>query len=320
MPAAFPGFPVGLVPLLRCPADGAPLAAVADGTHVFEGELRCGSCAVRVPVAGGVVRMLEGHALDAEERHEVALRDAQAAGVALETEQRYWAGPASRGEVAATLAALRLRTGLTVADFGCGRGRYTSALAPRSSAVLAVDFSLESLRWMVRVNLLPGNVGLVHADITRLRLAPARLDRVLATTPLDTREQRLAMHHLASDALADDGRYVFSTEHYDLRSRLRRAPRAQRYKAGDNLFFRFTREEMEREPAPYFARVRARPIAVKLPLQRKMPPRLRQALSRTAERIPVLRELGDLLLVRATRPIRPIVEDAPGPQPLAGSP
>jgi SAM-dependent methyltransferase len=316
VPADHPGFPVGLVALLRCPGDGAPLSAPpAAGAHVRDGELRCEGCARRVAIAGGVVRMLEGQPLEAEERHEVALRDAQAASVALETEQRYWAGPASRGEVAATLAALRLHAGVTAADFGCGRGRYTTELAGRCAAVLAVDFSLESLRWMVRVNLLPPNVGLVHADITRLRLSPARLDRVLATTPLDTREQRLAMHHLASDALADDGRYVFSTEHYDLRSRLRRAPRAQRYKAGDNLFFRFTRQEMEREPAPYFARVRARPIVVKLPLQRRMPPALRRVLSRAAERVPVLRELGDLLLVQATRPTRAIVEDGPAPSP-----
>lgn len=301
-----------LAALLRCAADGAELSweAPADGAgaHVVEGRLRCGRCGQAVPIVDGIARMLAPETLDAEERHEVALRDAQTRALARDREHAYWASHYSRTEMASTLAALDLDARCTAVDFGCGTGRYTRPLAGTCQAVLAVDFSLESLQWMVRANSPGPNVGLVHADITRLRLAPRRFDRALATTPLDTREQRLAMHHVAADALADGGVYVFSTEHYDLRSRLLGAARAQRYRPGENLFFRLTRQEVEREAAPYFLKVRSRPINVSLPLSRFMPPGVRGGLSRLAERIPGLRQLGDLLLVRATRPLRALEE------------
>jgi hypothetical protein len=154
-------------------------------------------------------------------------------------------------------------------------------------------------------------VGLLHGDITRLRLAPRRFERVLATTPLDSRAQRLAMHRVAADALGDSGIYVFSVEHYDARSRWRRAPRAQRYRPGENLFFRLRRHEVEREAAPFFLDVRGRPINVALPLSRALPAAWRPAVAGLAERIPGLRELGELVLVRAARPLREPEEGAP---------
>jgi SAM-dependent methyltransferase len=295
--------------------DGGELAFESDGAaevaHVRDGELRCSRCPRVVPIVAGVVRMLDSATLDAEESHEVALRDAQTRTLAPERERAYWASLYSRRETASTLAALRLHPDCTAVDLGCGTGRYTTLLARACRHVLAVDFSMESLGWLARENTPGPNVGLVHADITRLRLAPRRFDRALATTPLDSRAQRLAMHRVAADALADSGVYVFSTEHHDLRSRLLGAPRAQRYRPGDNLFFRLRRQEVEREAAPFFLDVRGRPINVSLPFSRRMPPALRGALAAVAERVPVVRDLGDLVLVKAARPIREPEEGAP---------
>ena len=302
----YAGFPRALAGLLRCPSDGSELALQSPSAAgpILDGGLACVGCGHVVPIVAGIVRLLAAETFEQEEQHEIALRDGQARTLAREREFAYWASPYSRRETAATLRALDADKAHTALDLGCGTGRYTRLLAERCRAVLAVDFSLGSLGWLARENPPAPHVGLVHGDITRLRLAPRGFHRVLATTPLDTREQRLAMHHVAADALADEGVYVFSTEHYDLRTRLLGEPRAQRYKPGDNLFFRLTRAEVEREAAPYFANVRSRPINVSLPFSRLLPRPLRGGLSRAAERVPLLRQLGDLLLVRARRPIR----------------
>jgi SAM-dependent methyltransferase len=304
---AYAGFPRALCVLLRCPVDGGEFALEAAGaptSHVERGELRCLRCARAVPIVAGIAHMLSAETLDAEERHEVALRDEQTRTLSPERERAYWASLYSRRETASTLKALELAADCTAVDLGCGTGRYTALLARACRQVLAVDFSLESLGWLARENAPGPNVGLVHGDITRLRLAPRAFDRALATTPLDSREQRLAMHHVAAEALGDGGVYVFSTEHYDLRSRLLGAPRAQRYRPGENLFFRLRRHEVEREAAPFFLDVRSKPINVSLPFSRRMPPPVRAVLSAAAERVPWVRDLGDLVLVRARQPLR----------------
>lgn len=305
---SYAGFPRALCVLLRCPVDGGELvlegAGAPTASHVERGELRCVRCGGVVPIVAGIARMLASEALDAEERHEVALRDEQTRTLSPDRERAYWASLYSRRETASTLAALDLNPECTAVDLGCGTGRYTARLARACRQVLGVDFSLESLGWLARENAPGPNVGLVHGDITRLRLAPRGFDRALATTPLDSRAQRLAMHRVAAEALGDGGVYVFSTEHYDLRSRLLGAPRAQRYRPGENLFFRLRRHEVEREAAPFFLDVRSRPINVSLPFSRRMPPPVRAALSAAAERVPWVRDLGDLVLVRARRPLR----------------
>lgn len=306
---AYAGFPRALVGLLRCRRDGSELvvevARQEGSAQITDGSLTCVLCGQAVPIVGGIVRMLASETLAPEETHEIALRDAQTRALAPERERAYWESLYSRQETAATLAALDLDRDGTALDLGCGTGRYTALLARGCRWVIAVDFSLGSLEWLARSNPPGPNVGLVHGDITRLAVAPRRFHRALATTPLDTREQRLAMHHVAADALSDDGVYVFSTEHYDLRSRLLGAPRAQRYRPGENLFFRLRQQEVEREAAPYFLEVWSRPINVSLPLARRMPLALRAQLSRLAESVPGLRQLGDLVLVRATGPLRP---------------
>jgi SAM-dependent methyltransferase len=305
---AYAGFPRDLATLLLCPVDGGAFALESadrpDAANVREGGLRCGRCPHVVPIVDGIVRLLAGDTLDAEERHEIALRDDQTRTLSAERERAYWASLYSRRETASTLKALAADGECTAVDLGCGTGRYTALLSRACRRLLAVDFSLESLGWMARENAPGPNVGLVHGDITKLRLAPRAFDRALATTPLDSREQRLAMHRVAAEALGDGGVYVFSTEHYDLRSRLLGAPRAQRYRPGENLFFRLRRHEVEREAAPFFLDVRSKPINVSLPFSRRMPPPIRAALSAAAERVPWVRDLGDLVLVRARQPLR----------------
>jgi hypothetical protein len=112
------------------------------------------------------------------------------------------------------------------------------------------------------------------------------------------------MMRVAATAIEPDGRFVFHTHHYDARSRLRRVPRAGHYREGGIFRYLFDRAEIVAETRPYFDAVSCRPIQIALPLAGRLRlPLLR--LSRAAERIPLVNQLGALLLVIARRP-RPV--------------
>jgi len=308
----YAGFPVSLVRLLRCPHDGSDLAldsAQGQATFVRSGELRCRSARHVFAIVDGIVAMLEQDALDAEERAERDLRDDEGRTITDAEELRFCAR--SRSETRSTLAALALDRDATLVELACGKGRFTLEAARRCRAVVAVDFSRGALEFLSRRPDMTSNVGLVHADIKALRLAPRAFDRALSTTPLDGREQRLAMHRVVCDALADAGVYAFSTEYHDLKSRLLGLPRAVRYTPGGMLYFRLRREEAEREAAPYFADIRSRPIDVVLPFLSRLEGATASALARAAEYMPGVRQLANLLLVTARRPIRPLDETTP---------
>lgn len=250
--------------------------------------------------------MLETTPRESEEQREIDFRDRLASQAREDQQRAYEESFGCRLEIPQHVAALRLLPDSVLLEIGAGMGRFTRLFAQNCRAIVAVDFSLASLRFLAGRLDSNSNVLLVHADATRIRVAPRAFSRAFATTPLDTREQRLAMHRLASDALTDDGLWIFSTERWDLRSRIRRQPRAQRYDSSfgaGSLYFRFKQYEIEREAAPYFARIKSRPIKVILPFGVKS-----VLLSRVAEHLPFLRDLGDLWLATAERPIRDLAE------------
>ena len=67
-------------------------------------------------------------------------------------------------------------------------------------------------------------------------LPPAALIAPFSATPLDGRDQRMAMYHTISDALRDDGVYVGGVEHDDLTRRLLGLPIARRVRGGRHLY------------------------------------------------------------------------------------
>lgn len=295
------GFPPHLVPFIRCPVDNGEMAALSrantpTGT-ILRGSLACRSCNRSFPIVNGIVQLLQTEELDEEGLYEVQYRDAQ--GMASEEEIEWFETKhSSRLEIPQHMAALNLKSEYVVLELACGRGRFTLRFEGKCRSVLAIDFSSSSLGTLSRRLGSGFEVGLVHGDITKVNLKPKSFHRVFSTTPLDSREERIAMHRLAADALRDDGIYVFSVEHYDLRTRLLGNPRLMRYPGGGSTFQRMASMEVETEAHPYFGEVLSRPIQIFLPFIKSV------LLSRMIEFIPLLRQFGNLLLVRAAAPIR----------------
>lgn len=308
---SYSGFPVSHVQFLRCNYDDSELETtkVSSGLPGFikDGFLRCLSCSREYPIINGIVRMLELQQLDAESMHELQMRDKQIEDQTDSYKDFYedFLGELRNMlEVKSTLAALNLYKGCALMELACGTGRYTTIFATKCRALVAVDFSLQSLLCLAK-KIPPGSqAGLVQADITRLSVAPQSFDRIFSTTSLDSREQRMSMHHLAADALNEVGRYVFSAEFYDLRSRLLGLPRARRYTPGGMYYCHMERDDILRETAPFFRRVHLRPMTVVVPFSGRFGRRSQLIISRIAERIPFVRNLGELLLVYAKAPIR----------------
>jgi SAM-dependent methyltransferase len=296
----YAGFDTGALELLRCPEDDAPLAAGSRqppaGPRVWRGTLVCSSCRSSYPIEDGIADLTGSPSLDDEQSRERGRRDADARGPDAEWDD----SPAALAEKEATIESLGELAGRRVLELGCGTGRFTTKLAAAASVVLAVDFSREALR--VTAERLDGGAvaGLVHADCTRLRLAEAGFDVALATlvSNLPTPGLRAALFALCRRSLRPRGRLVLSTHHYGWRQRLARAPQSGRY-AGSGIYrYLFTRSEIVDEVAAHFARVSCRPVGVRPPLLGRLPlPPV--ATCRAAERIPLLRQLGDLLLLTA---------------------
>lgn len=305
------GYPLPLIKYLRCQKDGGEFQC--DGKmnmqaeHIRDGILRCLKCGQEYPIIDGIVRMLEEKYLNEEDLNEIRLRDMEA------EKDESAENPAriifNKLEMEPTLEALNPINGSTLLELGCGTGRYTTIFESLCRAILAVDFSLASLKALSGKCSKRTIVGLIHADITRLAVAPRMFDRVFSTTSLDNRDQRMVVNRLSAIALSDNGRFVYSTENYDLRSRMLGLPRARRYSSGGNYYCHLKKDEVLRETAPFFKRVSARPIRVFIPFSGFIGYRMQFIFSRIAEHIVLVRDFGELLLIVANSPIRPPEED-----------
>jgi SAM-dependent methyltransferase len=300
----YAGLPISQIHLLRCPNDAGVLTIAArrdsaSSDRIMNGVLQCEACRRQYHIVGGILSLLDDRALDEESAHERRLRDD---GAELEYELSIADPVDSAMEMRPTLALLQPRRQGVVVELGCGTGRYTLPIAADCAALLAVDFSLEELRILARRVTAEMPVGLVNADITRLRLAPARFDWCLSTlvSNLPSARHREAMLRLASEALKDDGGFVFSTHFYGLPELLKNMPQAGRYNEGGIYRYHCRKSEIVRETVQYFDKVRARPIKVIWPLVGRRVG-WRPTLSRFSERLPLLNQFGRLLLVSARK-------------------
>jgi SAM-dependent methyltransferase len=225
-------------------------------------------------------------------------------------------------EMRPTLAALAPLNDQIVLELGAGTGRYTVELVKECRALLAVDFSARSLETLAAKLSDPGfqsraRVGLIQADVTRPCPAPRAFDRILSTlvSNLPTRTHRADMYRLAAGALRGGGTFVFSAHHYGPRQRVRREPIRGRY-TEDGIYRRLlSKQEILDELGPYFGRVSCRPIQVALPFTYRWPGFPLESLSRLAERSPLLKQLGFLLLATARQPMRARAFAGPPPVP-----
>jgi SAM-dependent methyltransferase len=306
----YEGFPPEMLHLLRCPNDGgrlrfADMATVSTDKRVEQGTVGCDSCASTWPVRNGILCLYNPDEAHSEGEHERVLRDRSRPEGTTPLEV---APPSTTdlSEINPTLAGLEPLEGTTLLELGTGAGRFTVFLTPRCRQILAVDFSFAALRHTARKLKADAQVALVQADITRFAAAPGAFDRVLSTltSNLPTREHRLHMYRVASEALNDGGCFVSTTHHSSLISRIYGVRPAWRYAEGDIFRYCMTRDEIRDEAAPYFRRRTVSSIRVYLPVASRLgllPP----SVSVLAGRIPGLRAFGRQLLSKLEKPARP---------------
>ncbi len=331
-PALQPVFPRDMLHLLRCSHDAGPLIVAEEfrstPAGIIAAILRCGFCAAEYRIANGIACLMNGP-LTAENEHEISIREAEYSGMPAASfvppDQGWRSELSDLLEVPAHLEGLEPLENRLVLEIGCGDGRFTMLMAQRGARVLAVDFSLSALQklasWLPS-GLAPttyrtpryqaqdfrGRIGLVQADASRLHLAPRSFDRALSATPLDGRDERMAMYAAIADALSDGGRFVGSLEHDDLSRRILGLPVARRYSPGGIFIEHFDVPTMCREAAPYFSRMTIRPIRPRIPFMHKLPLKWGARLASWTGVVPGLRNLGEILLMRAECPVRPPVE------------
>jgi|SRR5687767_11170463 len=305
LPAMYRGFPLKMLDLLRCPSDRGRLELTTNDarpeTFIVQGTLLCAECHSTYEIVNGIVRFLDSRMLDALAEQERVRRDEETHDLGTDWERSEW----SEMEIEPTLEASEPLSRAVTLELGAGTGRYTVRMADRGAAILAVDFSLESLEYIARRTLPSWDIGLVHADVTKLGVAPRQFDLIASTlvSNLPSGDNRAKMLSIASSACKPGGKFVFSTHYYGLKSRLRREPRAGFYPENPAIFrYLFSRTELTGETRAFFRNVTVHPIRVSIPFARTIGLNVVR-LSKRSEALPVVNLLGDLLLAVASQPV-----------------
>lgn len=132
-------------------------------------------------------------------------------------------------------------------DAGCGTGMTTTALADRCATIVAVDYSLESLKVLKNKGL--ANVLVVQADLRALPFAQAVFDACVCGNTLQhlkpTGPQQHAVEELSRVARSG-GAVSISVHHYS--NKKRKAGWTKEGKPGQpgiDYIFRFSRDDLK---------------------------------------------------------------------------
>jgi SAM-dependent methyltransferase len=296
------GFPVKLISDVQCPRDYGELGYVGSlpmDQVVTEGYARCSRCGMNYKIAGGILEVIDEQAIANVSRSEMEIRDAmlQRPSIVVNREDPIF----SRIEWQATMEAFGELTGKSILELGCGTGKYTRDLAASADSVLAIDLSLPSLR--IAATSLAGrrNVGLVRADVGKLRINNERFDLALSTlhSNLPTEEIRIFSVRTAWDSLRQNGKYVLSVHRHDIRKILRGEASECRYANG--IFYKtFTKRTLRLEIGKIVGEMDVKPVCVMIPLLSRLR-YLRPYISIVSEYIPGVNAFSLLLLVTATK-------------------
>lgn len=291
------GLPRWVAQMLRCSIDGGELTITGGTDFILDGSIQCLKCGHSLPIADGILDLLEPTTLHRNSQLELKEREQQWADEGVPTTLT----DLDRAELEPHLEALSLRPGHSVAEFGCGSGRYTREIHRSCARLVAIDFSREAL--LALTAFAGDNVALVRADVGRLRLAPGAFDRMLSTltSNLPTPELRQSLFRTAAEGLAREGRFVFGSHYYGARARVTGVQKSGYYEGTSIYRFYTTRAEAGAEVNPWFERVRLQPVQILIPFSRRLHLPLKP-LSRACERIPLARECGQLLMGVAEQP------------------
>jgi len=182
-----------------------------------------------------------------ESLHELGIRETEAT----EYERRYTEqhGPwFVRVELAVLRAALALKPTDVLADFGCGTGRITRALAPYCRGIVAIDRSRQSLEVLRKRAKAEGlsNISLVEADLTKAMSIHGKATKAMCVQVLQhvlSVDGRQKVVENIGRSLVPGGRCAIVNEAYSVVRRIRGRPRD--VNEGDALFFHsFTSSEL----------------------------------------------------------------------------
>lgn len=287
-------FPQKLVAAIVCQNDGAPLSQPSPEGDIVDGALVCTECRKEYPVRGGILDLLETENLSINEANEIKARDDEA-----ESYDKRLAAREAR-EIPSNLAYMGDVKGKRIIEYGAGTGRITEHLK-EADQILAVDFSEDSLIELGKKEIGP-EVGLVRANVTTLKTASNYFDLAVSSQVVEHIEEELARYRWYANTrrtLKDGGQFIISSYHQDLRRRLKNKEATGLHKSG--VYYRYFRQdELVRELKTFFAIGRAGKIDIELPIiSRFLPASMIGALSRILEHIPLLRELGHLVIVLA---------------------
>jgi SAM-dependent methyltransferase len=286
--------------------------------NILSAKLTCQDCSAKYPIVDGIARFFP-QAQSEENQFEMGVRDDQYSNAS-----EY--SPCSRSplsdlvELPPFLRELDIDDRSVVLEIGSGDGRFTLLMCQRGARVLAVDLSLNALRKLnerlalgraptpftqddAKIRDFRGQVALIHADASNIRLADRSVNRALSTTPLDNANERSTLYRVIANALTDDGWFVGSVEYDDLWRRNLGLPTGRRYAEG--IFIEhFSEDKVRREVAPFFGSLRTWPIRPRVPFAHRLSLNSGVALSNMLTRLPVLRDTGEILLFRSAQPIR----------------
>lgn len=216
-------------------------------TEILSATLVCSECGSRFPISDGIPRLISlredaevGHD-DADKKREMAARDRDAhhydrlRSLALLT----------RVEKPVTLNFADLKKDEMIVELGSGTGRFTIDLARAAAEVVALDFSIESLK-LCREKSSGDNIHLIQADITRLPLRSAVFDKAISCQVfehLSSKEARLLGLSEASRVLKDNGELTISVYRRFWFSNI--FGRKEGYHAGGIYYYRFASSEFK---------------------------------------------------------------------------
>ena len=297
------GFPKKMINSLVCQKDGGKLDIISEIDSneytIRKGTLACEQCNSNYFIKKGIVNLLDNqNRLDNLLEQEIKSRDVEAFQYNRKLQTRY------EKEVSSTLKCLGNFNNKYIIEYGSGTGRLTKEIFKVAKQVLAIDFSYESLVWASE-NIEFNNVGLVLADITQLRTAKNYFDIALSTQCFEhIPNNKLKNFHLKSvyDTIKVGGYFVSSVYHHDIRRRLKKLSQEGIHRSGIYYYY-YSLKELSDIYVKFFSIVSSCFIDITLPLEARFSfsPKLSGKISRICENIPVLNELGHLILLKCKK-------------------
>lgn len=144
-----------------------------------------------------------------------------------------------------------------ILDAGCGTGRFSQELTTKGCRVIAIDYSIESLKiCKERCKNLDPEPIIIKADISDLPLKPEIIDKIISIgvfQHIPTQRCRINSLREMKRVLKPDGRLVITGYNYDLPSRVVRDKSG--YHAGKIYYYKYSYSELKKTLFTVFNKV-----------------------------------------------------------------